>query len=291
MLETTYEVTKIVKPAKLQILVSEFEGIKMLEDKSFSEFYIRITDLRNSMINLGKKVSDVKLIKNILIALPKRFSIKVTTIEESKDLDEMKLEELVGSLLTYELTLPPVKKNKSIALKAAKGKNKISSNEETDDEDGLTMLARKFGKLMKSKRFKRFNNNFQGNPKCVEQVDTNEKDSLGPRCLECSSFGHIRADCGNLKQAKGKALNVTLSDDSENEETPSKDPNFLAFTTSHNDSDESLSYCSKSSDDENLVEVYKKLYIKFMKLREVNQQNVQRLDLYEKKRSRQIARI
>jgi hypothetical protein len=126
----------------------------MLENESFSEFYTKITDLRNSMINLGKKISDAKLIKKILRSLPERFRIKVTTIEESKDLDEMKVEELVGYLLTYELSLPPVKKVKSIALKAVKDKSKISSNEETDDEDGLSMFARNFSKLMKSKRFK-----------------------------------------------------------------------------------------------------------------------------------------
>jgi hypothetical protein len=37
---------------------------------------------------------------------------------------------------------------------------------------------------------------------------------------ECSSYGHIRADCRNLKQAKGKAYNATLSDESEEEEAP-----------------------------------------------------------------------
>jgi hypothetical protein len=82
------------------------------------------------------------------------------------------------------------------------------------------MLARKFEKLMKSKIFKRSTDNFQGNPKSVEQIDTNENDFWGPRCFECSGFGHIKVDCRNLKQAKGKALNATLSDDSENEETP-----------------------------------------------------------------------
>jgi hypothetical protein len=52
--------------------------------------------------------------------LPERFKIKVTTIEESKDLDEMKIKELVGSLHTYEYSLPPVRKEKAIALKAFK---------------------------------------------------------------------------------------------------------------------------------------------------------------------------
>jgi len=136
------------------MLVSQFEGIKMLEDESFNEFYTKISDLRNSMINFGKKISDVKLIKKILRSLPGRFRIKVNTIEESKDLDNMKIEELVGSLQTDEFSLPPVKKGKSIVLKATKCKSKYSSDEESDDEDGIAMFARNFRKLMNSKRFK-----------------------------------------------------------------------------------------------------------------------------------------
>jgi hypothetical protein len=38
--------------------------------------------------------------------LPERFKIKVTTIEENKDLEEMKIEKFVVSLQTYELSLP-----------------------------------------------------------------------------------------------------------------------------------------------------------------------------------------
>jgi len=66
-----------------------------------------MSDLRNSMVSLGKPISDVKLIRKILISLPEHFRIKVTTIEESKDLEELKIEELVGSLQTYELSLTP----------------------------------------------------------------------------------------------------------------------------------------------------------------------------------------
>jgi hypothetical protein len=115
ILETTYEGIKIVKSAKFQMLISKFENIKMLEDETFNEFYIRIRDLRNSMVSLGKNISNVKLIKKILRSLPKRFRINATIIEESKDLESMKIEELVGSLQTYEYSLPPVRKAKAIA--------------------------------------------------------------------------------------------------------------------------------------------------------------------------------
>jgi hypothetical protein len=93
ILETTYEGTKLVKSAKLQMLTSRFEEIKMLEEETFREFYSKMSDLRNSMVSLGKPVSDVKLICKIIRSLLERFRIKVTTIEESKDLEDMKIEE------------------------------------------------------------------------------------------------------------------------------------------------------------------------------------------------------
>jgi hypothetical protein len=63
ILETTYEGTNLVKSAKLQMLISRFEEIKMLEEETFEEFYSKMSDLRNSMVSLGKPISDVKLSK------------------------------------------------------------------------------------------------------------------------------------------------------------------------------------------------------------------------------------
>jgi len=60
----------------------------------------------------------------------------------------MKIEELVGSPQTYKFFLPPLKKGKSITLKAAKEKVSKSSN----DEDELAMFAINFRKLMNSKK-------------------------------------------------------------------------------------------------------------------------------------------
>jgi hypothetical protein len=193
-----------------------------------------MSDLRNSMVSLGKSISDVKLIRKILRSLLERFIIKVTTIEESKDLEEIKIEEVVGSLQTYELSLPPVKKVKTIAIKASKKKAKVSFEEDSENkEDAVAMLAKNFGRLMKNDKFeKKFFERLKKAPRESELEEAEKKDPRGPRCLECSSFGHIRADCENLKQGKGKAYNATLSDESEEEETPAPDQ-FLAFVAPH----------------------------------------------------------
>ena len=62
-------------------------------------------------LNLREKIEDSKVVRKILRSLPESFRAKVTAIEESKDLDEIKIQELIGSLQTYELGLPSHKSN------------------------------------------------------------------------------------------------------------------------------------------------------------------------------------
>jgi hypothetical protein len=192
-----------------------------------------MSDLRNSMVSLGKPISDVKLIRKILRSFPERFRIKVTAIEESKDLDEMKIEELVGSLQTYELSLPPVKKLKTISLKASKKKVEASFEDDSEDEEKVVaMLAKNFRRLMKDDRFKKkFSERVKKPPKEAEPEEEEKKDPRGPRCFECSGFGHIRANCGNLKKGKGKAYNVTLSDELEEDAPESEKISGLCSPT------------------------------------------------------------
>jgi hypothetical protein len=64
---------------------------------------------------------------------------------------------LVGSLQTYELYLPPIKKLKTIDLKASKKKVEVSSGDDSEDEEKvIAMLAKNFGRLIRNERFKKF---------------------------------------------------------------------------------------------------------------------------------------
>ena len=134
ILQTSYEGTKVVKDSKFQRLTTSFEEIKMEEDESFDEFYARLKDIMNSAFNLGKTIPEPNIMRKVLRSLPKRFHAKITTIEESKDIDKIPLTELVGNLQTYELGLTRIgktSKGKSMALKAKSSE----TNEFSDDED------------------------------------------------------------------------------------------------------------------------------------------------------------
>ena len=91
---------------KLQMLTTFFEEMKMSEDESFDTFYKKLNEVVIGKFNLGEKTKDSKIVRKIIRSLPKSFRAKVTAIEESKDLDEIKVQELIGSLQTYELSLP-----------------------------------------------------------------------------------------------------------------------------------------------------------------------------------------
>ena len=85
---TTYEGTKAVKDSKLQRLTTSFEEIKMEEDQSFDEFYAKLKDIVNLAFNLGETIPESKIVMKVLRSLPERFHAKITTIEESKDIDK-----------------------------------------------------------------------------------------------------------------------------------------------------------------------------------------------------------
>ena len=160
ILQVTHEGTNVVKVSKLQMLTSRFDTIRMEAHENFGEFHAKLTDIVNSSFNLGEPIPNSKVVRNIIIYLSERFRAKVTTIKESKAVDSLKIDELVGSLQTFEMILVLPGKVKGIALKAIK-KESLSFESEDDEkmlEDELTKFAKKFKKYMKFRKSKKESN-------------------------------------------------------------------------------------------------------------------------------------
>ena len=95
--------------------------------------------------------------RKVLRSLPKRFHAKITTIEESKDIDKIPLTELVSNLQTYELGLTRIgksSKSKSMALKAKSNDTDEFSNDE--DFKMKSYITRQFKKFIKKANGKGF---------------------------------------------------------------------------------------------------------------------------------------
>ncbi|RVW73042.1 hypothetical protein CK203_061054 [Vitis vinifera] len=78
---------------------------------------------------------------DIVNGLSPKWHTKVTAIQEAKDLTKLPMEELIGSLMTYEINLTKKlqegedKKKKNIALKATTKEEEDVEEEKPSDED------------------------------------------------------------------------------------------------------------------------------------------------------------
>ena len=191
---------------------------------------------------MGEKTEDSKVVRKILWSLSEILRAKVTAIEESKDLDEIKVQELVGLLQTYELSLPTQRKSKYLALKTIN--ERVEAHDSLDEdviEKDVAFLAKNFHKFLKFKNSGKFDNKGKFTSSGKEKKDFKKRDGKESQsnqeitCFECNGHGHFKKECPNYLRSKGKAYATTLSD-SDSSTSNSKDScdeegYFSAFMT------------------------------------------------------------
>uniref|UniRef100_A0A2N9GEE5 CCHC-type domain-containing protein n=1 Tax=Fagus sylvatica TaxID=28930 RepID=A0A2N9GEE5_FAGSY len=264
-LEVTYEGTNQVKESKMNMLVHEYELFVMKKDENISEMSTRFTNIVNSLKALGKIYTNQENVRKILRSLPKRWEAKMTAISEARDLKVLTLEELFGSLMTYELEMnskveeEEVKPKKNFALKSSHHDHD-NSEEERDEEEEIALMTRNFKKFLKKK--KGFGRRF---PKKGENKGESSKTET-PTCYKCKKQGHYKNECPQVNKEKmkykKKALKVTWDDSDESDSDNNSSDNEVAnlcllgyINESNISEDEHTSFCPLAfNDDESATE-------------------------------------
>ncbi|GAU37844.1 hypothetical protein TSUD_57040 [Trifolium subterraneum] len=227
ILKTTQEGIAKVKISRLQILTRKFENLRMKEDESVHDFYMNVMDFANSFDDLGEKLSDEKVVRNILRSLTKKFDMKVIAMEEAQDISIMKVDELIGSLQTYESSINErlEKKNKSIAFVSNTDDEDMENDMESSESisEAIVSLGRQFNKLLK--RMDRRPNAKNVAPDISRSIGTSRKpktdekptQSKGTQCPECEGYDHIRTECAPYLKKQKKSMAATWSDEEESE--------------------------------------------------------------------------
>ena len=163
------------------------------------------------------------------------------TIGEAKKLKTMKLEELIGSLRTFEKELEDDKKLRKKTVTFQVEPQQPEGEEGDDLGESMTLLtknfnqvARKMNRRMKgtfqTKNMTPTSNMFAAHQKFHRHTGGNpdqKKKFKGIQCRECEGYNHVQAECDNTCKKK-KSYTVTWSD----EETEDQNEGEEVFTDS-----------------------------------------------------------
>ncbi|PRQ38021.1 putative RNA-directed DNA polymerase [Rosa chinensis] len=169
-----YQGNKRVQRSQLQTLRREFEILEMKSGESVTDYFSRVMMVANDMRNYGENMQDVKIVEKILRTLTDKFNYIVCSIEESKDIDHLSVDELQSSLLVHEQKFR--KGNSDEQVLKVTSVERLGPNRE---EDGFEGRGRGRG-VFRSRGRGRGRQSF--NKAVVE-------------CFKCHKLGHFQYEC------------------------------------------------------------------------------------------------
>ncbi|GJT07324.1 zf-CCHC domain-containing protein [Tanacetum coccineum] len=219
-----------VKANKIDLLVQQYEQFTIPEEESIDNAFAKFNTIITSLKALDEGFSSKNCVRKFLRALHPKWRPIVTTIEESKNLTTLSLEELIGNLKVYEEVIKKdsetVKskreQSRSIALKARKESSDDDSSTPDSEDEEYAMAVRDFKKFFK--RRGRF----------------------------CGDPNHLIGECPKLSKYQNQKAFVggSWSDSDEDEDEKTKDEKCLMAK----DSNEVLSETEYFSDDQSSLD-------------------------------------
>ena len=187
-----------LKKVKLQTSRRQYELMQMEEQEMVGSYFARVQALTNQMKIYGEKVTDTMIVEKILRTLTQKFDHIVVAVEESRDLESLKVEDLQSTLEAHEQRL-------------------IERNAEKPLEQALQAQAWKRGDFKKGKfsekgKFKKGreewrnqkNSNFNApdqqrkffkKPDGKPNSEKKKVDRRNVQCWTCQKLGHFASEC------------------------------------------------------------------------------------------------
>nr|GEY33928.1 UBN2 domain-containing protein [Tanacetum cinerariifolium] len=127
------------------------------EEETIDNAFAKFNNIMTSLKALDEGLSSKNCVRKFLRALHPKWRVKVTAIEESKDLRTLSLDELIGNLKVNEEIIKKdsetIKSKRkqciSIALKARKESSDDDSSTSDSEDEEYAMAVRNFKKVFK----------------------------------------------------------------------------------------------------------------------------------------------
>ncbi|GJX78432.1 zf-CCHC domain-containing protein [Tanacetum coccineum] len=224
---TTHQGNKQVKDNKIDLFIQKYEEFIILDDESIDCAFSRFNTIITSLKALDNSFSSRNHIRKFLRSLPTKWRLKVTTIEESKDLSTLSLDELIGNLKVYDVVLEKDlevlksdEKYKSLALKARQILSEDDAYSSDSNDEEYAMAVRDFKKFFRRRgKFVRQPYDDKNNIRKAKEDKKEKEDRI---CFKCGNPNHFISDCPKHSFGDQKAFVVGCwsdsGDDSKKEE-------------------------------------------------------------------------
>ncbi|GJU42258.1 zf-CCHC domain-containing protein [Tanacetum coccineum] len=196
----THQGNSQVKDNKIDLLVQQYEQFVISEDESIDSAFARFNTIITSLKVLDEGYSSKNYVRKFLRALHPKWRAKVTTIEESKDLTSLSLDELIKNLKVYEMIIKKdseiVKakvERKSLALKAKKESSDEECSTFGSEHKEYAMAVRDFKNFFK--RRGRFVRQPQNDKKTFQRSRDDKNGKSERKCFRCGEPNHLIGEC------------------------------------------------------------------------------------------------
>ena len=209
---------KKVRAVKLQGVRADFEYLRMSESESLDGYLAKFFATINNLKSLGEDVSENRIVQKLLMSLSRRYKSIVSIIEETRDLEVLREEEVIASAKVYDKREDlHDERDKLRGTEKAFSSLKVGNNQgynshksfqgrptqkwQPQDRRGSNWTP---NRTLNSYNKSNWNNTVGGSNQAgvKPQCQVCQKHHFGlcrhkgkPRCGRCNRFGHIAKDC------------------------------------------------------------------------------------------------
>ncbi|CAL2232094.1 unnamed protein product [Prunus armeniaca] len=223
---------KKVRAVKLQAVRADFEYMRMTDGESLDSYLARFFGTVNNLKSLGEDVSETRIVQKLLMSLSRKYKSIVSIIEETRDLDVLRVKEVIASVKVYNKREDlHDERDKVAGTERAFSSLKVGNNQvhgthkgsqsrpnqkwQGQDKKGSNWSQNNNGSSWNNNPGGNWNNSFNSQNKqgsssqgsVKPQCQVCQKYHFGvcrhkgkPRCGKCNRFGHTAKDCEGNKQ-------------------------------------------------------------------------------------------
>ncbi|GKC33132.1 zf-CCHC domain-containing protein, partial [Tanacetum coccineum] len=231
----THQGNNQVNDNKIDLLVQQYEQFVIFEDESINSAVVRFNTIITSLKALDEGCSSKNYVRKFLRALHPKLTAKVMTIEKSKNLTLLSLNELIGN------------------LKAKKESSDEECSTSGSEDEEYAMVVRDFKKFFK--RRGRFFRQPRNDKKTFQRSRDDKNGKSERKCFRCKDPNHLIGECPKPLRDKNQRAFIggSWSDSGEEDEEKVKDETCLMAQESNEVHSDSSYFSDENSSIDDLV--------------------------------------